>query len=54
MKQHYRRYLPDSPSTILFLLFCTIYFLKVGQDLPLTIFTRGLKPFLLLLAAKGQ
>ena len=54
MRQHYRRYLPDSPSTTLFLLFCTIYFLKFGQDMPLTIFTHGLKPFLLLLVEKGH
>jgi hypothetical protein len=56
MKQHRHRYLPDLPSTILFLVFCTIYFLRFGQTLsmskPLVIFTHGLKPFLLLLAKR--
>ncbi len=56
MNQNYKHYLPDLPSTILFLLFCAIYYVKFGQNLSihtsLVSLTHDWKLFLLSLFAR--
>ena len=56
MKPNNSRYQSDLPSTILFLLFCAVYYLRFGLILPISKSSIALihdcKPFLLSLFAK--